>query len=470
MYHLLPFRFSRIDDYEVLISELGNYLVVPQGTIQLIVNHSLPSDNPFYKDLVVGNFISEEAFPSLINNQAVRLRTKKAFLDNFTSLHIIVLTLRCNQNCTYCQASSRPKYEQGYDISITNLKKSIDLIFQSPSLSVTIEFQGGESSLVPELIYTAVDYSKLKNTLIHKEITYVLCTNSIELSEDLINYCKENNIYISTSFDGPEFLHNNNRGKNNSYNKFLSGIEKLRKIIGNEFISALMTTSIESLDYPYEIVNSYIQNGFNRIFLRPLNPYGLIRDSIDWDTYFKDFVCFYIRALDYIIELNIKGISIVEDFATIILRKILTPYSDGFVDLQSPAGIINSVVVYNYNGKIYASDESRMIAEYGDDKFCLGTVNDDYNSLFYGKLTQSMAKLWCTEYIAGCSDCAFQSYCGADPVRNYVTQQDPYGFRPTSQLCLVHKSIIEHLFRLLIYRKSEVFPIFQSWIVGEKIC
>ena len=470
MYCLLPFRFSRIDDYELLVSELGNYLVVPKNTVQAIIDHSLSIDHPLYKDLVVGCFISEESFPSLINNQAVRLRTKKAFLDNFTSLHIIVLTLRCNQNCSYCQASSRQKEEIGYDISISNLKKAIDLIFQSPSPSITIEFQGGESSLVPELIYTAVDYSRGKNIDINKDITFVLCTNSIDLSDDLINYCKLNNICISTSFDGPEFLHNNNRGKNNSYQKFISGIERLRKSIGNEYISALMTTSIESLKYPYEIVDSYIQNDFNRIFLRPLNPYGFIRNSIDWNQYFKDFVHFYITALDYIIELNQKGIFIVEDFATIILRKILTPYSDGFVDLQSPAGIINGVVVYNYNGKIYASDESRMIAEYGDDRFCLGTVNDDYNSLFYGKLTQDMAKLWCTEYIAGCSDCAYLSYCGADPVRNYVTQQDPYGFRPTSQLCFVHKSIIEHLFRLLIYRKNEVLPIFQSWIVGEKIC
>ena len=33
------------------------------------------------------------------------------------------------------------------------------------------------------------------------------------------------------------------------------------------------------------------------------------------------------------------------------------------MDLRSPAGAGMGVVVYNYNGNVYASDESRMLAE-----------------------------------------------------------------------------------------------------------
>mgnify|MGYP006987242740 CR=1 FL=1 len=59
-------------------------------------------------------------------------------------------------------------------------------------------------------------------------------------------------------------------------------------------------------------------------------------------------------------------------------------------------------------------------------------VTDRYEDLFYGRKAQEISRLWATEYIAGCADCAFQSICGADPVRNYSTQGDMYGFRPTS--------------------------------------
>ena len=57
--------------------------------------------------------------------------------------------------------------------------------------------------------------------------------------------------------------------------------------------------------------------------------------------------------------------------------------------------------------------------EYNDNTFKLGHVTDKYESIFYGRKAQQIALIWGTEFIAGCADCAFQSYCGADPVRNY---------------------------------------------------
>ena len=142
----------------------------------------------------------------------------------------------------------------------------------------------------------------------------------------------------------------------------------------------------------------------------------------------------------------------------------MTPFTTGFVDLQSPAGIINSVIVYNYDGYVYASDESRMLAEFNDFTFQLGHVNDSYNELVYGSKAKSLAKVWCNETLAGCSDCAFKVFCGADPVRNYSTQGDVYGHRPTSLLCKKYKSIIEFIFSLIIEKGDLVLPIFKSWL------
>ena len=93
---------------------------------------------------------------------------------------------------------------------------------------------------------------------------------------------------------------------------------------------------------------------------------------------------------------------------------------------------------------------------------------DRYEDLFYGRKAQEISRLWATECIAGCADCAFQSICGADPVRNYSTQGDMYGFRPTSTFCRKHKAIIEHIFGLLTDRREEVLPIFKSWITGTR--
>src|SRR5208282_187170 len=120
-------------------------------------------------------------------------------------------------------------------------------------------------------------------------------------------------------------------------------------------------------------------------------------------------------GLDYIIELNRKGVEISEAYAKILLTKILTPFTTGFVDLQSPAGAAIAVAVYNYDGDVYASDESRMLAEMGDKRFRLGNVHaDDYQTIFGGSVMAELVESSVVESLPGCCDCAFQTYCGAD--------------------------------------------------------
>jgi len=300
-----------------------------------------------------------------------------------------------------------------------------------------------------------------------KKISFVICTNSTIHSDEILDFCSQYNILISTSLDGPEFLHNANRkiSKGSSYERVIAGIEIFRHALGHDQVSALMTTSGLSLDYPIEIIDEYVNNGFNSIFLRPISPYGFALKNPKKNKYETDrFLEFYNRGLNYIIDLNLKGISFSEDYASIILRKMLTPFPTSYVDLQSPAGLINSVVVYNYDGHVYASDESRMLAENRDYTFKLGHVSDSYQSLFHGEKALNLANHWSNESLAGCADCAIHEYCGADPVFHYATQGDMDGYRPTSSFCRKNMTIIKSIFNLMDQR-HEVLPIFDSWIM-----
>lgn len=464
MYNLLPFNFSRISGKEVLVNEAGDMLISPEGTVEQIVSGTLPKDD-LYKSLVSNFFIYEGEFPPLLDIYAEKLREKKRFLDNFTGLHIFVLTLCCNQNCVYCQASSQDEHMSGCTMSKETMKRSVDLMFSSPSPYLTMEFQGGEPSLVPELLEYGMSYATRLNQEQKRQLRFVLCTNCVNLTDRVLALCKEYDVLISTSLDGPSFLHNRNRGKVDSYERVVAGIEKARSLLGKEKVSALMTTSNEGLNYPVEIVDEYVKLGFQSIFLRALNPYGLATDSVNWEEYTQRFITFYKKAFERILEINKAGTLFMEDFAAIVLRKMLTPYSTGFVDLQSPAGIINSVLVYNYDGYVYASDESRMLAEFKDFTFRLGSVNDNYQDIVYGAKVRDIANVWCNECLAGCADCGIRAYCGADPVRNYSTQKDAYGYRPASLLCKKYKAIIEYLISLIIERENEVLPIFKRWLV-----
>lgn len=463
-YYLLPFDFTRIAEREVMVNEFGDMMIFPLGTVDKVVNRTLQKDE-VYKSLVANFFISETPIPATLDIAASRLREKKGFLDDFTALHIFVVTLQCNQNCVYCQASSRKEGSLHCTMSAETMLRAVELMFCSRSPVLTMEFQGGEPSLHPELIRLGIEKAEELNRNEGREIHYVLCTNCVNLSDEMLAICQQYGVMISTSLDGPEFLHNANRGKTDSYQKVVAGIAKAREALGFEMVSPLQTTSVQALQYPIEIVDEYLKRGFKGLFLRALNPYGLASFNHDWEKYTTDFISFYKKAFEYILELNKQGTFFMEEFAVIILRKMLTPFRTGFVDLQSPAGIVNSVLVYNYDGGVYASDESRMLAENGDFAFRLGNVQDKYEDIVYGTKVQHLAQIWANETLAGCSDCALRNFCGADPVRNYSTQGDPYGHRPTSLLCKKNKAIIEYLIALLIERREEVLPIFKRWLV-----
>jgi His-Xaa-Ser system radical SAM maturase HxsB len=469
-YYLMPFSFYRLPNLkELIINVVGDYLLVPNGSINDIIgrNISMETNTELYLDLLSNFIISETPLNPLIDILATKYRTKKESLSNFTGLHIFAITLRCDHKCDYCQVSRQSQDFKEFDMSFDVIDKSIDLMFKSPSDYLTMEFQGGEPLLVFDKIKYAIEKTKLKNNTERRRIKFVICTNLTHLNNEILEYCKVNDIFLSCSLDGPEFLHNCSRiYLNNSYKSTIAGVQLAQDFLGKDKVSALMTTTTMSLDFPVEIIDEYRKNGFKNIFLRPINPYGyaLRTQKNSYNT--QQFTNFYKRALDYIISLNFKGEFFVEEYARIILTKILTPFNINYVDLQSPSGIITGVVVYNRDGNVYASDESRMLGEMGDYVFLLGNViNDNYDKIFYGEKSSSLSKYMCNESLAGCSNCAFQIYCGADPVHNYATQGEFYGKRYSNAFCSRNKEIFSYLFEL-IDKNPDVFKVFKSWVLN----
>ena len=284
----------------------------------------------------------------------------------------------------------------------------------------------------------------------------------------MLYYCRDEGIDLSTSLDGPAFIHNANRPRpgGNSHELTVRNIQRARDILGIQHVAALMTTTRLSLDHPIEIIDEYVRLNFRAIFLRSISPYGFAlrtRAKTGYET--ERFLDFYRKGLAYIIDLNRRGIDFAEVYAKLILTKIMTPFPTRFVDLQSPAGAGISAVVYNYDGDVYASDESRMLAEMGDKRFRLGNVHrDPYEEIFGGERLTRTIEVSVVESLPGCAECGFQTYCGADPVFHYATQGDPVGHRPTSDFCRRHMAIIRHLFSFLASEDPEVYRIFFAWI------
>jgi len=453
-YKLLPFSFTALDDKRyVLTNQASQYAILDRPTLDDFVHHRLSSAKSEYSTLKSRHFLLDSDSSVALDLLALKVRTKNIIFSEFTPLHIFVVTLRCEHSCRYCQVSRQSDDKLAFDMSKETADEAIALTFKSPSPSIKIEFQGGEPLLNFRLIQYIVEQAETTNRTETRDLQFVIATNLACVSDEILDYCKAHNILISTSLDGPEDLHNRNRPRpgGDSYQRTIAGISRVRNALGRDSVSAIMTTTEASLSRVRDIIDEYVGLGFESIFLRPLSPYGFAIKTKSYSAYDVDkWLDFYFEGLDYIIEINKSGRVFAEIYASIILSKMLTPFQTGYVDLRSPAGIGLGALVYNYDGDVYASDESRMLAEMSDKTFRLGNLH----AHSWEEIITSDALLTpLEESFAGsvpmCSDCAFQPYCGSDPVFHHATQGDFVGHKPSSPFCSRNMAIIRRLIALL---------------------
>src|SRR5580692_11631348 len=105
-YQLLPFRFTELDDKRFVATNLaGEFLVLPKEVVPQVIRHELPTNDPWYVELRARHFLTDDSTSIARDLLAIKLRTRYERLAEFTSLHIFVVTLRCEHSCQYCQVS-----------------------------------------------------------------------------------------------------------------------------------------------------------------------------------------------------------------------------------------------------------------------------------------------------------------------------------------------------------------------------
>lgn len=472
----LPFAFRRLPwgDY-IIVSQGGEFLFLTREELLNLASKGPEKTSDIYPKLKGKHFLADLDLELQIELISTQLRTRKAFLTSFTALHMIVVTARCDCCCDYCHASSAETSRTELDMNPATARAVIDMVFKSPSPVIKIEFQGGEPTLNWKVIEECVKRGVSKNKKAKRNLEFVLCTNlNAKMDKHQLDFCKRYGIMISTSLDGPRDLHDfhrRRRDKGSAYDNFRENLGHVRNVLGPDCCSALLTVTKDHLSRLEEVVDHYVDIGFNGIFLRALNPYGYAIRNYDALGYPVDeFVEAYKAALMHIIRINLEGRLFVEYYTALLLRRILTPFSTGFVDMQSPSGAGISGVIYDYNGEIYPADEARMLARMGDKRFLMGNVSaNSWEEIFGGSIIREIVNNSCVEALPNCATCAYQLYCGADPIRNYAEGGALVAGLDGSSFCRKNQAIIDSLFEIIKKNDEKTMNVFWSWITGRNL-
>lgn len=372
---------------------------------------------------------------------------------------ILVPTLRCNLACSYCQVSRAAMDAPGYDWSAETLDAVLDLVGGLDALAIKIEFQGGEPTLRPDLIRAVID--RVPQGV---DASFVICSNLQQLDDEILAIFDRPDVSISTSLDGPAWLHARQRqGDPEKGEVFFRNLDRLLERYGPSKISALPTIDPRSPPDPDQLIDAFAERGLNAIFLRPINYQGFARKrhagsletGAGWTAYHQRFIA-------RLIERNYTDRSRVleETSFSLHLRRIFRPGSNRHVDLRNPSPVGRDYVVIDHDGKAYPSDEARMLAR-------SRVIDLSIGDIFGGWDTPAREALDAVSTLDGdpaCEGCAYKPYCGRDiydDISRYGTIDVP---RHETEFCRRHLSLFDFAFRMIHSNDETVRYSLARWL------
>jgi His-Xaa-Ser system radical SAM maturase HxsB len=454
------YRVKKIRDKYIISNDQGNWVALTEKDYLNFKENKI-EDN-LLKLLIKHNIlIPLEGLKKVVSSQRKRL----SFLYSGASLHILTPTLRCNQKCVYCHSAAEKECQKDFDMDKKTADKVLNFIFQTPAKNITIEFQGGEPLLNFEIVKYVVKRAKEINVDYKKQIKFALISNLTCITEEIIDWIKKEEISMTTSLDGPKKVHDKNRILENgkpTYDIVVKNIKKLQE--RGIKIGALMVTTKQSLPYFKEIIDEYVKFGFTSLQIKYMNPLGFAKNTKERIGYsVEEFIDFWKKSADYIIELNKKGIDISVRYIRLILLKILTEYDPGFLDFRSPCGAVSGQIAYNHRGQIFCCDEGRE-----NDMFNIGNVEgEEYKNLIMKPKCQQIISASINENYL-CDNCVYKPWCGLCPVVAYAEQGNIIPKIASFSKCNIHKAQFDYVFEKILF-DEEVKNIFIGWIKEKNI-
>jgi uncharacterized protein len=469
------FRWGHIAGKVLVTNDAGDWVFLAENEFNDFLAGRLADEHRSFQELQGKSFLRDgldlDAF-------AARVARRNQHVRSGLHLHVVTLTRRCDQSCAACQSVGPTVEGAEVDMRPETAEKIVDLALQSTSPAIAFEFQGqgGEPLLNFGVLRHLVEFARSRNQqATGKTLTFSLLSNFTSMTEEAAEWLIANDVLVCTSLDGPASLHDANRQwkHGSAHARVVHWIDYFNRRYGELgrdprlwHVDALATITRQSLGAWREIVDEYVARGLRIIHLRPLNPSGFAPARWTMIGYTpEEYLEFYRRALDYILELNRRGVELVERTASIFLSKILSADEAGIVDIQSPCGAGTGQVAYDVDGRVFPDDEARMVGATGDAIFELGHVgNLTVSDVVQHPTVRAIAAASLLDAQPMCAECWNKPFCGFSPVHNYVTQGDLFGQRPRCFECKEHMAVSGRLFELLADESdSETAEILKRW-------
>lgn len=440
----------------IFTNRAGRFFLAEGAAVDQVESAEPP--NEAFRFLLRHGHAAEAADALAAYSHGVQVEARDTIAGKLDYL-ILVPTLRCNLACSYCQVSRADVDRPGFDWTDGTLARVLALIDTIEGPSIKVEFQGGEPTLRLDLVRAVIERCER-----FEFRSFVICTNLSEVGSDLLELLERPDLSLSTSLDGDTLVHMRQRtGDEVRTAQFEENLESVLSRFGPGKVSALPTINQADLPTAESLIDAYTRFGFESIYLRPINYQGFARkrhpssrnEHTQWWAWYDGFI-------EALIARNFADRSHVleESYLSLCLRRIFRPGLDRHVDLRNPNPMGVDYLVVDYDGRIYPTDEARMLTRSGVIDLAIGDLENGYDSEMRRMLDHHST----SHGDPVCDACPYQPWCGRDIVDDLARYGRIDVLRDQTFFCERHTHMFDLAMSLIYSDRADVQYSLARWL------
>jgi hypothetical protein len=341
--------------------------------------------------------------------------------------------------------------------------RAIDCAFMSTSPELIFALTGGAPLSNWKGVQRAVSYVESKNRLARKRVAVHLYSGLTELSDERVAFLAEHGVQVHARLSSadPDSLQAARTWIpkiHDAYSGAGHDAETMHVVVDH-------TSTADGDDDLAAIVDLAVELGCQTVSLNPARCQAFIDGGPGTAPGLDAWLERYVTALDRCIAHETEGKPMAEATARVLAQRILGDRAPNEARFRSPATDGIGELAYHWDGRVFASEAGRQIAETTEDElFKLGELRiHGYHDMITNPTVRALILATLLEGQPGCCDSPYMAFGGLSPADCYAEQGSIHG-RPAEQSgwrILVHT--LDALFDRLRRTEDATTSVLQRW-------